>query len=73
MRPTAKRARWGGRVAAGTATTYALSATHGWRPLVPAGSLGLGLCAALVIGGVAGLYPAGRAARLSPTDALRGG
>jgi putative ABC transport system permease protein len=30
-----------------------------------------GLAAAVVIGAAAGLYPAARAARLSPTDALR--
>jgi putative ABC transport system permease protein len=30
-----------------------------------------GLAAALGIGAVAGLYPATRAARLAPTDALR--
>jgi putative ABC transport system permease protein len=31
-----------------------------------------GLTAAVVIGAVAGLYPALRAARLAPADALRG-
>jgi putative ABC transport system permease protein len=31
----------------------------------------VGLAAALVIGAGAGLYPALRAARLAPTDALR--
>jgi putative ABC transport system permease protein len=31
-----------------------------------------GAVAALAIGAVAGVYPALRAARLSPTDALRG-
>jgi putative ABC transport system permease protein len=30
-----------------------------------------GMVAALLIGAVAGLYPAMRAARISPTDALR--
>ncbi|MGD2051976.1 MAG: ABC transporter permease, partial [Acidimicrobiia bacterium] len=32
-----------------------------------------GMAAALVIGAVAGLYPAIRAARMSPTEALRTG
>jgi putative ABC transport system permease protein len=38
---------------------------------VPAGAVGAGLIAAVLIGGCAGLYPAVRAARLSPTEALR--
>jgi len=33
--------------------------------------MALGVAAALAIGAVAGLYPAMRAARMSPTDALR--
>jgi putative ABC transport system permease protein len=48
--------------------TYALA--QGWPTVVPLwASLG-GALATLVIGGVAGLYPAMRAARLSPTEAL---
>jgi putative ABC transport system permease protein len=55
----------------GTAVTFALATARGWQTLVPAYAVGAGLVAAAVIGGCAGLYPALRAARLSPTDALR--
>jgi len=44
---------------------------RGWQPLIPSGAIGAALAAAVVIGALAGLYPAGRAARLAPTDALR--
>jgi len=58
-------------VALGTAVTYAMATARGWQPLIPAGAVGAGLAAAVVIGGCAGLYPAVRASRLSPTEALR--
>ena len=51
--------------------TIAYSASQGWAWVVPPLAVGGGLAAALLIGAVAGLYPALRAARMSPTDALR--
>ncbi|MEV4537468.1 ABC transporter permease [Asanoa sp. NPDC049518] len=57
--------------ALGAAITFAMATARGWQTLVPAYAVAAGLLAAAVIGGCAGLYPAMRAARLSPTDALR--
>jgi putative ABC transport system permease protein len=59
-------------VALGALVTVAYAQSRGWTTVVPPAALGGGLAAALVIGAVAGVYPALRAARLSPTDALRG-
>jgi putative ABC transport system permease protein len=57
-------------VAIGTLSTAVYAYTKGWAVVVPALAWGGGLGAALAIGGIAGLLPALRAARMSPTEAL---
>ncbi|WP_228181877.1 ABC transporter permease [Streptomyces anulatus] len=54
----------------GAAATYSFARVQGWTAVVPPWSLAGGLAATLLIGVVAGLYPAIRAARLHPTVAL---
>lgn len=55
----------------GSLATTAYAASTGLPPVVPAWSISAGFAATLAIGTLAGLYPAVRAARLSPTTALQ--
>ena len=59
-----------GGVLLGVAVTFGYAATQRWPMLVPPWATAGGLAATLLIGALAGLYPAMRAARLSPTEAL---
>ena len=58
-------------VALGAATTAVYADMRGWRLAVPLAGLAGGVAASLVVGAVAGLYPAARAARLAPAEAVR--
>ncbi len=57
-------------VVLGAVCTAVYASTKGWAIVVPPVAWAGGLGAALVIGAVAGLLPALRAARMSPTEAL---
>ncbi len=60
-----------GGVALGALVTAGYSWYQGWAVLIPTIAIVGGVVAALAIGAIAGLYPAMRAARVSPTEALR--
>ncbi|PPK71343.1 ABC transporter permease [Actinokineospora auranticolor] len=59
-----------GGVVLGVAATALYSSTRSWGTVVPAWATAGGVAATLLIGVAAGLYPAVRAANLSPTAAL---
>lgn len=59
-----------GGILLGTAVTGGFALYQGWPVAVPAWAQATALSSTLAIGAVAGLYPAVRAARLSPTEAL---
>lgn len=54
----------------GAVATIGFAKAQGWTAVIPPWALGAGLGATLVIGVLAGLYPAVRASRLHPTVAL---
>ncbi len=58
-------------IGTGVLATAAYASSRGWAVVVPNYAILGGLAAALAIGALAGLYPAIRAARMSPTEALR--
>ena len=59
-----------GMATAGAAATAIYARHKGWATIIPPAAWAGGIAAALLIGALAGLLPAIRAARLSPTQAL---
>ena len=53
------------------AITAVLARARHWTLLIPPQALWGGLAVAVAIAALAGLYPAARAARLAPAEALR--
>jgi putative ABC transport system permease protein len=55
----------------GIITTVIYATSQGWQVSIPPAAIAGGVLASLAIGALSGLYPAGRAARVSPTEALQ--
>jgi putative ABC transport system permease protein len=60
-----------GGVVLGAAATVGYALAAGQSVVVPKLAIGAGIAVAIVVGIAAGVYPAARAARLPPTEALR--
>ena len=60
-----------GGVVLGSTVTAVYASSRSWTVAVPVSALAGGIAVALGVGAVAGLYPASRAARLAPADAVR--
>lgn len=58
-------------IALGAATTAVYADMRDWRLAIPLAGLAGGVAASLVVGALAGLYPAARASRLAPAEAVR--
>jgi putative ABC transport system permease protein len=60
----------GAGILLGLGVTAVYATLQGWPTVVPAWVMAGGITVTVITGGVAGLYPAIRAARVSPTEAL---
>jgi putative ABC transport system permease protein len=54
----------------GVAVTAGYSVSQGWPAEIPLPAVLGGVAVSMLVGAIAGAYPAMRAARLSPTEAL---